>query len=60
MATLAAYTKLDRVGRGSYDEVWKALRHSDGTEVVLKEGLRLRWHNVYRKVSNGGAPLSHI
>lgn len=37
MATLAAYTRLDRVGRGSYGEVFKVRRHSDGTELVLKE-----------------------
>lgn len=37
MAMLSAYTKLDRVGRGSYGEVWKVRRHSDGVELVMKE-----------------------
>ena len=37
MATLSAYTKLDRVGRGSYGEVFKVRRHSDGAELVLKQ-----------------------
>jgi serine/threonine protein kinase len=37
MTTLAAYTKLERIGRGSYGEVFKVRRHSDGTTLVLKE-----------------------
>jgi len=37
MATLSAYTRLDRVGRGSYGEVFKVRRHIDGSELVLKE-----------------------
>ena len=37
MAMMSAYTKLDRVGRGSYGEVWKVRRHSDGVELVMKE-----------------------
>ena len=37
MATLSAYTKPEKIGRGSYGEVFKVRRHSDGTTLVLKE-----------------------